>query len=163
MSLSHPHPHPTSRRPRSSRAAVAVALTGALLALALGNVGAGVDARAACRATDRKGGTSSRDQTADIHALVEFDSPPPVVRRAILRYIQSSYPQAVPYLKWDAEGTSLSASNLGASGSILLSGSGPTLVEISGDIGFPASLFVSEKTVRQGLTQAIRDIKKKTS
>ena len=59
--------------------------------------------------------------------------------------------------------TSVSASNLGASGSIVLSGSGPTRVEVSGDIGFPASLFVSEKTVRLGLGLAIRDIKKKTS
>jgi hypothetical protein len=57
----------------------------------------------------------------------------------------------------------VSASNLGASGSITLSGSGPTTVRINGDIGFPASLFVSEKLVRMGLDQAIRDIKKKTS
>jgi hypothetical protein len=57
----------------------------------------------------------------------------------------------------------VSASNLGASGSITLSGSGPTTVRINGDIGFPASLFVSEKLVRIGLDQAIRDIKKKTS
>ena len=57
----------------------------------------------------------------------------------------------------------MTASGMGASCSIVLSGSGPTVVEVNGDIGLPASLFVSDKLVKQGLGQAIRDIKKKTS
>jgi len=98
-----------------------------------------------------------------ISVQVEFDSPPSVVRNAITRYVKTCYPQAVSYLRWNEAGTAVSASDLGASGSIILSGSGPTVVQICGDIGFPASLFVSEARVRSGLSQAIRDIKKRTS
>jgi hypothetical protein len=94
---------------------------------------------------------------------VDFDSSPAALRRAINGYVRTMYPQAVPYLKWDASGTSLSASKLGASCSIVLSGTGPTVVDISGEISFPASLFVSEDQVRKGLQQAIRDVKKRTS
>jgi hypothetical protein len=107
--------------------------------------------------------SSESEANTDISVQVEFDSSPAVVRKAITKYVKACYPQAVSYLKWDDTGTSVSASNLGASGSITLLGSGPTLVQISGDIGFPASLFVSEKVVRIGLNQAIRDIKKRTS
>jgi hypothetical protein len=113
----------------------------------------------------RPSGASSYEGSEDagISVRVEFDSPPSVVRNAITRYVKTCYPQAVSYLKWDETGMAVSASDLGASGSIMLSGSGPTIVEICGDIGFPASLFVSEKQVRSGLGQAIRDIKKRTS
>jgi hypothetical protein len=100
---------------------------------------------------------------SDIAVRVEFDSSPAIVRRAISKYVERFYPYAVSYMVWDESGRSVSASKMGASGSIVLSGSGTTTVEISGDIGFPASLFVSEKRVREGLDQAIRDIKRKTS
>jgi hypothetical protein len=113
----------------------------------------------------RPSGTSSYEGSEDagISVQVEFDSPPSVVRNAIIKYVKTYYPQAVSYLKWNETGRAVSASDLGASGSIILSGTGPTIVQISGDIGFPASLFVSEKQVRSGLSQAIRDIKKRTS
>jgi len=100
---------------------------------------------------------------ADITAQVEFDSLPATVRRAINDYVARTYPQAIPYMKWDSAGRSLSASKLGASCRIVLSGTGSTVVGISGDIGFPASLFVSENQLKNGLNQAIRDIKKRTS
>jgi hypothetical protein len=106
---------------------------------------------------------SSCGDDSDISVQVEFDAPPAVVRNAINTYVKRWYPQAVPYMKWDDSGTSVSASNLGASGSITLTGSGTTLVTVTGDIGFPASLFVSEKQMRQGLNHAIRDITKRVS
>jgi len=98
-----------------------------------------------------------------ISVRVYFNSSPAQVRRAINGYLGRYYPQAMPYIKWDASGASMSAAGMGASCSIVLSGSGPTVVDVNGDIGFPASLFVSDKVARQGLGDAIRDIKKKTS
>lgn len=100
---------------------------------------------------------------SDIYVRLDFNSSPAKIRRAINAFVASRYPQAVPYLTWDSTGTQLSASKMGASCSIVLSGKGPTVVDVNGDIGFPASLFVSTELVRKGLDQAIRDIKKKTS
>jgi hypothetical protein len=115
------------------------------------------------RSTPTPEPVEGQEDGGDIAVRVDFDSSPAVVRLAILRYVERLYPQAIPYLKWNSGGTAVSASSMGASGSITLRGSGPTVVEVTGGIGFPASLFVSEKTVRRGLDQAIREIKKKTS
>lgn len=98
----------------------------------------------------------------DISERVRFDSPPALVREAIRGYVKSRYPQAADFVKWDSTGRRASASTMGASGSLRLSGSGPTVVEIEGKIGFPASLAVSKDQVLKHLHQAIRDLKKQT-
>jgi hypothetical protein len=51
---------------------------------------------------------------------------------------------------------------MGASGTLTLSGTGPTTVEISATVGLPASLLVTEAKVRRYLLEALSDIKKAT-
>jgi hypothetical protein len=98
----------------------------------------------------------------NISEQVDFESSPALVRQAITGYVESKYPQALGFIKWDSTGTRASASKMGASCSLVLSGAGPTVVDIKGKVGFPASLAVSEAQVMQYLRQAIQDLKKKT-
>jgi hypothetical protein len=51
---------------------------------------------------------------------------------------------------------------MGASGTIQLSGSGPTLVEITATVGLPASLLVSEAKVRRYFLNAVDELKRTT-
>jgi hypothetical protein len=161
--------------PRRLKAMAGVAAL--LLALALGNLSgaestADLDSSSALPARGRRLSSSAGRRPApavetlddaEIRVRVRFDSCPSDVKKAVLVYVRRCYPAALPYLKWNADGSSVSASSMGASGSITFSGSGPTVVDVAGDIGFPASIFVSEKALRQGLGDAIRDIRKKTS
>jgi hypothetical protein len=95
-----------------------------------------------------------------ISEQIRFDSPPELVRGAITGYVERRYPRALDFVKWDSTGTRASASTMGASCSLVLSGEGPTVVDIQGRLGFPASLAVSESQLRKYLDQAIRDLKK---
>ena len=97
-----------------------------------------------------------------ISVQIEFKSPPSTVRRAIMDYVADRYPKAVDYFSWNATGTRATGKKMGASASVELSGDGPTTVEIEGKLGFPASMMVTEKQVRDYLDQAIRDLKAKT-
>ena len=98
----------------------------------------------------------------DISEQVGFESPPALVRQAIIGYVESKYPRALDFIKWDSTGTRASASTMGASCSLVLSGAGPTILDIEGKVGFPASLAVSEAQVVQYLRQAIQDLKERT-
>jgi hypothetical protein len=98
----------------------------------------------------------------EFETQVRFESPPGVVRRAIMDYVADRYPKAADYFSWDSAGTRASGSKMGAAGTVRLTGKGPTLVEIRARIGFPASMMVSEVRLRRHLDQAIRDLKKKT-
>lgn len=95
-----------------------------------------------------------------ISEKVSFSSPPELVRGAITGYVERRYPRALDFVKWDSTGTRASASTMGATCSLVLSGEGPTEVDIQGKVGFPASLAVSEAKVRKYLSEAIRDLKK---
>jgi len=98
----------------------------------------------------------------DFETQVRFESPPAVVRRAIMDYVADRYPKAADYITWDSTGTRASGSKMGASGTMRLTGKGPTIVEIQARIGFPVSMMVSEIRLRRQLDQAVRDLKKKT-
>jgi hypothetical protein len=98
----------------------------------------------------------------EIDTQVRFESSPSAVRRAIMDYVADRFPRAAEFITWDAAGTQASGSKMGASGTLRLSGRGPTVVDIHAKIGFPASMAVSESRVRSTLDQAIRDLKKKT-
>jgi hypothetical protein len=98
----------------------------------------------------------------NISEQVGFESSLALVRQAITGYVESKYPRALTFIKWDSTGTRASASKMGVSCSLVLSGADPTVVDIKGRIGLPASLAVSEDQVRKYLRQAIRDLKKKT-
>ena len=93
---------------------------------------------------------------------ITFDSPPADVRKAILDYVASRFPKATDFIEWDSTGTRASASKMGASGTLRLSGRGPTRVEINAKIGFPASMAISETRLRRQFDEAVRDLKKKT-
>lgn len=93
---------------------------------------------------------------------VRFESTPAAVRRAIMDYVADRYPKAADYITWDPTGTRASGAKMGASGTVRLTGRGPTVVEIRARIGFPASMAVSESRLRRHLEQAIRDLKKTT-
>ena len=97
-----------------------------------------------------------------ISEQIRFESAPGLVRKAITGYVRSKYPKALDYIHWDSSGSRASASKMGVSCSLVLSGTGPTIVDISGKIGFPASLAVSEAEVRRYLNQGIREIKQAT-
>lgn len=98
----------------------------------------------------------------NISERIEFDSPPDHVRRAIIHYVDRRVPRASEFIRWDKAGRNATASKMGASGSIRLSGDGPTVVEIEGKVGLPASLLVTEDRVRAYLREAIRDLKQQT-
>ena len=98
----------------------------------------------------------------DISEQVGFESSPALVRQAIIGYVESTYPRALGFIKWDSTGTRASASKMGASCSLVLSGAGPTVLDIKGKVGFPASLAVSEAQVLHYLRQAIQALKMKT-
>ena len=98
----------------------------------------------------------------EISTQVRFKSEPAVVRRAILDYVARRYPRAADYISWDRSGRRAAASKMGASASLELLGDGPTTVDISARIGFPASMAVSESRLRRYLDEAIRDLKKTT-
>lgn len=93
---------------------------------------------------------------------IQFESDPAVVRQAIMTYVTGKYPKAADYITWDSTGTRASGSKLGASGLVLLSGDGPTIVRIQAKIGFPASMAVSRGEVERYLDQAVRDLKQST-
>lgn len=97
-----------------------------------------------------------------ISLQIQFKSPPSRVRRAIMDYVADRYPKAVDYFSWDATGTRATGKKMGASGSVELSGDGPTTVDIQGKVGFPASMVVTEEQVRDYLDKAIRDLKART-
>jgi hypothetical protein len=97
-----------------------------------------------------------------ISLQIKFKSPPSTVRRAIMDYVAGRYPKAMDYFSWDATGTRASAKKMGASASVELSGEGPTVVDIQGKLGFPASLMVTEDQVRVYLDKAIQDLKSTT-
>ena len=97
-----------------------------------------------------------------ISLQIRFKSPPSAVRRAIMDYVVDRYPKAAGYITWDPTGTRASGSKMGASGTVRLTGRGPTVVEIRARIGFPASMAVSESRLRRDLEQVIRDLKKTT-
>lgn len=97
-----------------------------------------------------------------ISTEIEFKSAPAKVRRAIMDYVEGLYPKAADYITWNATGTRASGSKMGASGSLRLSGDGPTVVHLEAKIGFPASLAVSRAKVEETLDKAVRDLKKKT-
>ena len=97
-----------------------------------------------------------------ISTEVEFKSAPPAVRRAIMDYVLGKYPKAADFITWDATGTRARGSKMGASGTLELSGEGPTLVRIEAKIGFPASLTVSRSKIQETLDRAVRDLKKTT-
>ena len=97
-----------------------------------------------------------------ISLQIRFKSPPSTVRRAIMDYVADRYPKAVDYFSWDATGTRATGKKMGASGSVELSGDGPTTVDIQGKLGFPASLMVTEDQVRDYLDKAIQDLKATT-
>ena len=94
---------------------------------------------------------------------VRFESPPAEVRRAITDYVARRFPQAADVIQWDRGGKRASGSKMGASGTLELSGTGPTTVDISASVGLPASLLVSEAKVRKYFRQALDDLKKQLS
>ncbi len=94
----------------------------------------------------------------DLYEEVRFASAPALVRSAVLAYLQSHYPEVISQIAWDSSERHASASRLGASVSLELSGTGPTLMILKGRIGFPAALAVSEAQVKTYLDQAIRDL-----
>ena len=98
----------------------------------------------------------------ELETQIRFESPPAAVRRAIMDYVADRYPKAADSIAWDRSGTRASGSKMGASGSLVLTGRGPTIVEIRARIGFPASIAVSEARLRRELDRAIRDLKKTT-
>ena len=97
-----------------------------------------------------------------ISLQIRFKSPPSAVRRAIMEYVADRYPKAIDYFEWDEKGTRATGKKMGASGSLELSGDGPTTLDIQGKLGFPASLMVSEDQVRDYLDEAIRELQAKT-
>ena len=97
-----------------------------------------------------------------ISLQIRFKSPPSAVRRAIMDYVADRYPKAADYFSWDETGTRATGKKMGASGSLELSGDGPTTLDIEGKLGFPASLMVSEDQVRTYLDEAIRELQAKT-
>ena len=98
----------------------------------------------------------------EIDKQIHFDSSPAAVRRAIMDYVAGRFPRAAEFITWDAAGTQASGSKMGASGTLRLSGRGPTVVDLHAKIGFPASMAVTESRIRRTLDDAIRDLKKKT-
>ena len=97
----------------------------------------------------------------DISEEVRFSSPPALVREAVLAYLEKHFPQALPFVKWDSTKSRASASRLGASGTLDLGGTGPTILILKAHVGFPASLSISEEQVRAHLSQAIGELQKK--
>jgi hypothetical protein len=97
-----------------------------------------------------------------ISLQIRFKSPPRTVRRAIMDYVADRYPKAVDYFSWDPTGTRATGKKMGASGSLELTGDGPTTLDIQGKLGFPASLMVTEEQVRDYLDEAIRELKART-
>ena len=95
----------------------------------------------------------------EVSEEVRFSSAPALVRAAVLAYLKSRFPEALPFIRWDSSETHASAARLGASGTLELAGTGPTLMVLKGRVGFPASLSVSEAQVKTHLNQAIRDLK----
>lgn len=93
---------------------------------------------------------------------IRFESSPADVRRAIMDYVADRFPRAADFITWDSSGTRASGSKMGASGSLRLTGGGPTIVDVHAKIGFPASMAVTETGLRRHLDEAIRDLKKKT-
>jgi len=93
---------------------------------------------------------------------VEFLSGPADVRRAIMDYVAGKFPKATDFIIWDQTGTEAKGSKMGASGSLVLSGHGPTRVRLDAKIGFPASLAITKAKIEETLDKAIRDLKKKT-
>jgi hypothetical protein len=91
---------------------------------------------------------------------VSFQSPPSEVRRAIRSYLSKRFPRAADAIHWDSGGRRASGSGMGASGTLTLSGKGPTVVEIDASVGLPASLVVTEEKVRRYLRQALAEIHK---
>lgn len=98
----------------------------------------------------------------EIEKQIQFESSPAAVRRAIMDYVADRFPRAAEFITWNASGTEASGSKMGASGTLRLSGRGPTVVDLHARIGFPASMAVSESRIRRTLDDAIRDLKKKT-
>lgn len=96
----------------------------------------------------------------DFSTQVQFESPPEDVRAAIMDYVTRKYPRAADYITWDPSGSVATGSRMGASGTVRLSGDGPTIVDIKAKIGFPALLAVSESRIRKTLDQVVRDLKK---
>jgi hypothetical protein len=98
----------------------------------------------------------------ELDLQVRFESSPAAVRRAIMDYVADRYPKAAEFITWDSSGTRASGSRMGASGSLRLTGRGPTIVDLHARIGFPASMAVTETRIRRSFDQAIRDLKKTT-
>jgi hypothetical protein len=98
----------------------------------------------------------------EFETQVRFESPPAAVRRAIMDYVADRFPKAADHISWDSTGTRATGSKMGASGTVRLTGRGPTVVEIHARIGFPASMAVSESRLRRHLEEAVRDLKKTT-
>src|SRR6185436_18342491 len=98
----------------------------------------------------------------ELETQIQFESGPAAVRRAIMDYVADRFPKAADFITWDATGTRASGSKMGASGSLRLTGRGPTIVDLHAKIGFPASMAVTETRIRRSFDQAIRDLKKTT-
>ncbi len=95
----------------------------------------------------------------ELYEEIRFASAPALVRAAILAYLRSHFPEAMAHITWDSSETHASGSRFGASGTLELSGAGPTLVILKVRIGFPASLSVSKAQLKTRLNQAIDDLK----
>jgi hypothetical protein len=94
----------------------------------------------------------------EISLQYRFKSPPDVVRRALVEYVQRKFPKASKYVAWDPDGTRASGKKMGVSGTLELRGEGPTVVDLSGRVGFPASLTVTERQIRSAVDEAFRDL-----
>jgi hypothetical protein len=93
---------------------------------------------------------------------IQFESGPTAVRRAISGYVARRFPRASDVIQWDPSGRRATGSKMGASGTLMLSGTGPTTLEISAVVGLPASLLITKAKVRKYLREAITDLKKTT-
>ena len=90
-----------------------------------------------------------------------FTSNPTVLRQGIIDILGEKVPEVLDLLTWNDQLTHASGSKMGASFTLEVSGEGPTVLKVTGSIGFPASLKHSEGEVKYKIQDAINELMKR--